>query len=437
MKTGFVFFIIIAFFSFASQGWGASLNISPAGNGAFVLQGVGLADVEGIDATITYDTSTLSSPQVLRGALISGAVMATNQNTPGVVRIAAVKPTPITGSGVIATINFNTVPGKSGKILSLNADVINSNGGKINVQTQVLNPAEDSASTDSATAGQTEKETVASMPSAGPGQISLGPTEAEQPLSTSDKAITRSSQGRSTESPSSGPDEQVAGETEDETSPGNQKTPASSPVSAVEDRSVKYKSVLDAFRDYTGNRTLEAFVGLFDKTRIPGVIQEPAIALSDGKTRVTVSIKFSSKAEKAPIFNFKNAKFISLESDGNSWILEMLPDKDCYESSITVLDNGSVTEIPLTIAPPVEKDLGELIATGAKEIVLARHSMESGNQPAKPDKAGTYLEDYIFTANYIVRRNSAIGNSEAGKKQEMPSGIVRGGKSGTNPPPAR
>jgi hypothetical protein len=57
MKIQPAIFILLILVSFSGSAYGAGLIISSTGNGVFTLQGVGLADVAGIDATIRYDTT--------------------------------------------------------------------------------------------------------------------------------------------------------------------------------------------------------------------------------------------------------------------------------------------------------------------------------------------------------------------------------------------
>jgi hypothetical protein len=183
---------------------------------------------------------------------------------------------------------------------------------------------------------------------------------------------------------------------------------ASSVTPSFAGKTIVYKSALDFFREYTGKRTLKAFKALFDKASMPGVRQEPAVALSDGNTRVKVFIRIPLTGKEAPNFGAKKAKLISLKPDGNTWVIETLPDKKAYDSAIIILDNGSATRIPLTIAPPMDIDIGKIDAAGDSEItsMKERGTAEHPLFDKKSDKVRNYVDDYIFTANYIVKKNS-------------------------------
>jgi hypothetical protein len=208
-------------------------------------------------------------------------------------------------------------------------------------------------------------------------------------------------------------------ETAAEPVPEKQIPPASSATPSVAEKTTNYKSVLDFFREYTGKRNLKAFVALFDKASIRGVRQEPAVALSDGKTKVKLFVLIPSTGKEAPNFAVKNAKLISLKPDGNAWVIETLPDEKTYDSSVTVLDNGLLTRIPLTIAPPIEMDVVKVHANGDNEIMPTRRAgtAKDAVSPKKIDAVRNYVDDYIFTANYIVRKNSTVEDKKDVKYQ--------------------
>lgn len=355
MKTGSKIFIMLSvftlFISVAAGASGAILTISSSGNGVFTLQGAGLANVAGIDATISYDMATLANPRVVRGGMIAGATMMANPNySPGVIRIVIVTTGIIAGSGLIATINFDRPGGSNGKVLSLNARTINSARASLDVQTQVLNPVDTAAG--------------------GTGSRYLGPTGADIPSEKGESPQQKEVPGNAPEltSMETGEvraEEPTAENMQDKHNPDTQIT-ANSP----ENKFVVYKSVLERFREYKGEKSPKALVALFSAEPMPGIRQEPAIALSDGKARVTVFIQLPSAGKEAPNFSIKKAKLISLKMDGDSWVVEALPDEKVYEAAITVLNNGSMMEIPLTVAPPMNTNIIKAGNLGEAEFNL-------------------------------------------------------------------
>lgn len=401
----FIPWIIFTFLftSFAGAASGASLIISSSGNGVFTLQGVGLADAWGIDATISYDTSTLTNPRVEQGSLIAGALMAANPNTPGIVRIAAVKSVSISGSGIVATISFDTAPENGGKILSLNAKVVNGSGARLNVATQVNNPATSTVSSDTTIDTQAIAGTSSSHSTAGQEQRYLGPTGINYPSGSEEYASRKAQADDHPEEPAPGTGETVPVETLERVKPEITKPAGAATVTSTECKPASYKSVLEAFREYTGTRTIKALRVLFDTASFPGIRQEPGVVLSDGKTIVKVLVQMPSTVKEPPNFVLVNAKLISLKPDRNSWAIEALPEKNVNDADISVMANGCITQIPLIIARPM--DAGKY-----KEYGNANFSSSGRKAPKNPKctKDTRYLDDYIFVANYIVKNKPNV-----------------------------
>jgi hypothetical protein len=107
-----------------------AVTIISSGGGEFVIQGDNMDGVAGIDLTIAYDSSKLSSPTVTEGALTSGKLFAVNTDIPGTIRMAIVSTTALSGSGQIAKISFathdaTTIPTlNSVKLIDANGNVI-------------------------------------------------------------------------------------------------------------------------------------------------------------------------------------------------------------------------------------------------------------------------------------------------------------------------
>ena len=110
-------------------GKGATVSVIPSGNGVYVIQGDNMDGAAAIDLTISYDTSTLSSPTVAQGELISGGLMVANTTTPGTIRIAVILayPKKLSGSGQIATVSFAAVTGE-GTVSIASAEMVDVKG---------------------------------------------------------------------------------------------------------------------------------------------------------------------------------------------------------------------------------------------------------------------------------------------------------------------
>jgi hypothetical protein len=348
-----------------------------------------------------------------------------NTGNAGIVRLAVVSTRGINGSGPVVTINFDR-PGKSnGKIISMTAKVINTTGGTLAMQTQVVNPAEtDTALTadttatteppttpaETATTGQTSGSSTESATTAtSPGTRHLGAGTVTIPSEMDDTAkLSENRETASGESAEAMEDKAAGAGTE--TMAEDKSAELVAKAVAPEQKNIVYKSVLERFREFDGQKTPQALTALFDPAATPGVRQEPAVALSDGKTKVKVFIQLPHATKDATNFALRGAKLVSLKKEGTTWVVEALPENKVYEASITALSNGATTEIPLTLAPPVGANIGA--AGKLDEAGFALFLKEKGTDK-KPgfdlngDKVRNYIDDYIYTANYVAKHNSA------------------------------
>ena len=106
---------------------GPALSVIPSSNGAYVIQGDSMDGVAGIELTINYDSSTLVSPTVIEGGLISGALLVANTEIPGTIKVAIISNTAFSGNGQVATVSFATVTG-TGSVSIVSAKMIDTKG---------------------------------------------------------------------------------------------------------------------------------------------------------------------------------------------------------------------------------------------------------------------------------------------------------------------
>jgi len=91
-----------------SKSVAATVTVIPSGEGKYTFQGENMGSVAGLEIIVNYDSSSLSSPTVSPGSLVSDALFATNNNTPNVIKIAIVSTKAFAGSGPIVQITFST-----------------------------------------------------------------------------------------------------------------------------------------------------------------------------------------------------------------------------------------------------------------------------------------------------------------------------------------
>lgn len=402
----------------ASLALGASVTISSTGGGAFSVQGDNMDSVCGIDLTIGYDTASLSSPTVKWGSLVAGAMSVANTTTiPGSIRIVNVQTNPFSRSGPIAAITFASQSG-SGGITSFSAKLIDSAGINVPVQASIAPGAAGTATAaDSSTASGFIK------------SVGVPFSQSPAPLAPSPAAVAPAPRGSTKTGTVNQGDYQPRGDlppAESQTARGPEAVEAAEnvpgqltqqvaekevekeakPLESAEIKQTVYSGVLDRFRTFKGERTPENMISLFTKAISSDIRQEPAVAVSDGKAIVRVTVDHSAIKGASSNFAFTGAKLVSLNkgADSGLWVLEALPQASVLKASVTILNSSSVMEFPLTVVPPA-------VAVSSKKADFAAFLKDSGAGTPKHDLNGDgrhdYMDDYIYTGHYLIKSTAA------------------------------
>lgn len=446
------------------------------GNGVFVLAATGFQSIGGAKITLNYDASTLANPRVSKGDLGSRAtVWIANTNIPGTVIVAPASLQSFPESGVIATISFDLKGNPPGAIRSLTAMVSRGDGSR-DFPARVVNrlgtaqttsdsiadsggrsPTDETVKADNTVPGDTTTPTASggaatttdtarngdqtntadtaggatSRVSSRTGAAGRGLAElvlngvpaapAETPVVESTGS--RNEVAREETAPAS---ETPAGESANDattrdssatlTASASESLPQKQETRSATDMPpsrVAYQSVLEGFRNFNGQRTARSLSAIFSGQDAPGLRQEPAIALSDGVSRLRLFVALPPAGNLAPNFSLAEAKLVSLkpEPDGK-WLLEVLPAKGSYHATVTVIQGGAQTVIPLIVAPPLPGGNGTLTESGFAQFLADRGTDKAPRFDLNGDGRRDYIDDYIFTANYLAGKRG-----EAGKRR--------------------
>lgn len=385
----------------------ATVNVVPSGGNSYSVTGGSMDGVAGIELNISYDSSSLASPSVNQGGLVSGAMFLANANIPGNIKVAIISTTPFKGSGQIATISFGSQTG-SGGVTGLTASLIDINGKPISAQTSVTSASSNQAGTSTESpAGSTT-----SSASTSTGGTTTTQAAAASGFSSALGTVSMSSDNQ-TGTPAPVSAAPVASKSEvAAVSPEVAKTvdppvaAGEAAIAAAEPAAVQavYGAIAERFRVYQGVRTPAAMMNLFQKP-VSGIIsQDPAIVVSDGKAKLRLIVDLPSGSSTAPNFAMSGAKMSSLKSGDapGRWIVEAVPNKNVVKASVTILQGGSVLEYQLTVVPPTT-------AISGKEADFADFLKDSGSKVPRfdlnADGKHDYLDDYIYTAHYLVLKS--------------------------------
>ncbi|QVW36836.1 hypothetical protein KIP69_08395 [Geobacter sulfurreducens] len=198
-------------------------------------------------------------------------------------------------------------------------------------------------------------------------------------------------------------------------------TPPPSPSRSPEH--VEYRSILSRFQAEAGERTPSALMALFSEPVAQGISQTPPIGLSDGESIVTLTLKATGDDGATPLFILKGARLLALTREpGGFWAVKTLPDRGVSEAVLTVLSGEDSVVYPLTVAPRIniKPKEGEPLTEADFTAFIAQRGGEQGQAgDLNGDGKRDYLDDYIFTANYLAATSTPL--SGARTKEPSPS----------------
>jgi hypothetical protein len=412
-------------FSAAPASAKSNLTISPSETNTFLLQGIGLEGAAAVECTITYDAGALGNPRVNLGSLAAGAMMAVNPNVPGIIRMALVRTTPMTGNGSLATIGFDRKGDAPGRILNLSAKLVTIDGKHLDVAVSISNPPDTSTPSATTTTANTEVpgqtaavpgQTATVQGTATPGQtlpvflpapvapaVPLKPQEPDKIILGDDSKVSR---------------EQTVQQEKPDKDPVNIAKNIDVTSQVVARGIYTQKSVLERFKEYKGEQTVPAYIALFEKEEMIGFRQDPPVALTDGMTTVRITFISASSDRKTSDIAVMGAKLLSLKKDpdySNTFVIELLPFKGEYQASVSVPQDGVLMIYPLTLARKVPMDLtrtGMADETAFKAFLKDRGTKEKPGHDLNGDGRRDYLDDYLYTANYLAARNQALDRKD-------------------------
>jgi hypothetical protein len=170
------------------------------------------------------------------------------------------------------------------------------------------------------------------------------------------------------------------------------------------------KSVLERFRKFDGENGLRTLAALFDRSGDTGIAQEPSIALSDGKTCVTLTIQLREKPATSPGVALYDAKLVSVrKEDDTTLVITVIPSRETVDAKLVLASGAEIMEFPLVVAPPVNIPG----STNENNFLAAFTRYLSDQTPTLRREEKSYLYKYIFTANYLASVEGAAARTAA------------------------
>ncbi|MBW4054899.1 MAG: hypothetical protein HIU83_05785 [Proteobacteria bacterium] len=381
----------------------ATVTVTPSGDSSYSVLGAGMDGVAGIQLDIFYDAASLATPTVTQGGLVSGAMLAANTSQTGHIKIAIISTRVFSGSGQIATLSFASKTG-SGGITSVTTSMIDSKGAVVSASAVITGGSESNIPGLSSTPGvpfsQSSQATQASQSSQSdtatiPAYLGTVTMPSEQHRDPSPP-----------ETPSSSP-----GDTGEPAPRAAEKTqPPDIPVADTKPEEtsqyVVYGGILDRFKQYNGSKKFSAMKTLFDMDVAQAIRQEPALLVSDGQSKATLTVDIPARSNSSPNFAVKGGTLVSFKRDTQGkdrWIVDVLPKSGVTVVTLTILSGADVHEFPLTVVPPVKTAL-TFDERGwdrfLKEVGTAKAPLHDLNNDGVRD----YMDEFIFVAHSLLNK---------------------------------
>jgi hypothetical protein len=386
----------------------STVSINSTGNGAFLFKGANLDNVTRIEVSISYNTSLLANPRVNPQSSFDGARVVVNNNGSGTVRLTVTSGKAMQGNGAFATIAFDSIGKTAGVINSLTGKIYGQNNLPLPVAFAVANPP---------TPLDPNNPDDASMLPGGKFYAPDGEYKGEE-RPEPDKALTESGETQAASRDSDAP-------------PAAQTPSSAQPEKSTQRLTRQTQSVLERFRVFKGERSIKNFTALFTTDDLSLFKQDPPIFLADGKGTVKVTLAKISGA-KSLNFAFNSARYVSHHRvSEDECLVEARPEQGVTSAGITILTDKLLWELPLTVSPKARVDL---IRPGkVSEADFALFLKERGKAGAprfdlNGDGKRDYLDDYIFTANYLVAQERRAGKKPAVRRTAEGKGEAKAGR---------
>ena len=369
-----------------------SVSVISSGNGVFTIQGNSLDGVAGIELMVKYDIPALESPKVDPGSL--GGYFAANPNfAPDKIKIAIISTTPFSGNGLIAKITFASHTG-TGKVAVISNSFIDS-------KTAALPRGGDSTSSDTSKDLSTSTGTGTGSGSSTPAYLGTVTLPTDQ-LQRTDSQPAPAPSSPAPASAGEPPATKIADQSPPSDKPAADAKPVETPQYVV------YKGISDRFKLYNGSKKLSAIALLFNKEVVQTIHQEPAIVLSSGQNKATLTVDIPARISTSPNVAVSGGKLVSFKKNKQvkgRWTVEVLPKAGDVKVTMTIIAGAEEFEYPLTVAPPIKTAL-TLDESGWNRFLREVGTAKAPLHDLNNDGVRNYMDEFIFVANYIVNKRA-------------------------------
>jgi hypothetical protein len=345
------------------------MSIQPNGKGSFFLTGENVIGVQALDIEIDYDSSLLENPYVM---VQGGDLKLAKADSPGKLFVSIFRP--VADPVLQIVLNFDVNADTPGGIHHISA---------IARSTAPWPAVPDPDSMSSSGGAEDEP---ADGPASASSKTRVGETAPEDLVPKVNPAVVPD-RNKGTDRPSA-----LTGAVSPE---GADKKVHTGEMTVLLHEE---KNVLQRFKKFEGEKGLRSFAALFGRSDDERTVQEPAIAISDGKTPVLIRMKVQPEGMHPIGIALSDAKLISKETGEEDIVITVLPSDGTWDARLVIVTGREILDYPLVVAPPAN------LAGGINEnnFLDALKAYINDQSPALQREDKIYLFEYIFTANYLA-----------------------------------
>ncbi len=348
------------------------MNIQPNGQGSFVMTGENVIGVQTLDVEIDYDSSMLSHPYVM---INGGDLKQIKESLQGKLYLSIFRQ--VADPLLQIFVNFEESRSE------------NTGNGIYHVSASVRSTTEWPSKADA----DSPSEVPADEPTDVPTDVSSLP-RVDKPVLI---GIVPKVNPEAAQSKNKGTDTTTAVTKTTSSAGADREAQAEKLTLLTRDE----KSVLQRFKKYKGETELSLFLALFGRSDEDRFVQEPAIAITDGKTPVVIRIDVQPDGAHSTSIALADATLISKEVREKDVVITVLPNEGTWDARLVISTGREILDFPLVVAPPVNLP-GNI---NANNFIGALHAYINKQAPALQRENKKYLSEYIFTANYLADMN--------------------------------
>jgi hypothetical protein len=116
------------------------------------------------------------------------------------------------------------------------------------------------------------------------------------------------------------------------------------------------------------------------------------------------------------------------QNEKGDWLIEALPEIETVKAQLVVSSDTAIFEFPLVVAPPLPSEI-DLSEQGFIRFLTGKDRTVPSPQDLNGDGRTDYLDDYIYTANYLVKKSSPPSTPDSGTQSpvtQQDTGITKG-----------